>query len=359
MDHAPKQDEPPSNEASGPWLVKPQILGGTPALAAFTAEAHNNAEIYAAVSALLGKEVEGRPVVSVLIERKFTPIGDAFLRFECDAESAGIRIAAGAGIPPDRQAPETTMPTAVVAPDPEAVIAGVDDLAPALPDGVRTAVAEAGRMLAPLFFGYEATLMEIAPLMLLSDGGWAAGNVRMAIDEHALFRHPELLSLVERRDYAYRDVRLRRRHGVGVRALDPSGAVAVVACGGGYGAFLLDELASRGVSPHCLLEANPAALNTHDESLNYILETVEAAASLRCLLLAITGDLADLQGFAGRFADALAQRPAPRLPIVARLAGAGAGTAGAILEQAAPAVRAEPDLESALDAVAGHVGAAE
>ena len=92
LDHVPRADDAPSNEPSGPWIVKPQILGGTPTLASRIMAARNNAEIQAAVTALLGAEIDGRYVHSVLIERQFNPAGLAFLRFECDPPSAGIRM---------------------------------------------------------------------------------------------------------------------------------------------------------------------------------------------------------------------------------------------------------------------------
>ena len=356
LEQAPRYDEDQPSEKSGPWTVRPQLLGAVPNLSTHVVTATNNAEIYAAATALLGATIDGRRVHSVFVERKFTPRGQSFLRFECDPPNAGIRITVGdpapdgqSGGPPDAKRPSTVVP-----PDPNSVIAGVEKLATAMPSDVRDCVAEAGRMLAPLFFGYEAVLMEIAPL-LLSDGGWTVGDVKLAIDENALFRHPELLSLVERRDYAYRDVRERRRFGVDYRVIDPDGTVATLATGAAYGAFLIDEMKARGLSPYNVMGGGLATLNSSDEPLDHLLESYEAAASPRCLMVAVVGDVVDLPEFAHRFAAALTKRPDFKLPIVARLVGAGAGSAGAILEQAAPAIQVEPALDAALDLTFAHV----
>jgi succinyl-CoA synthetase beta subunit len=353
LNHAPRPQDLPSDEPSGPWIVKPQILGGAPGLARNIVTVKTNEEIRAAATSLLESTIDGRPVHAVLIERQFTPVGNAYLRFECDPPSAGVRIAAAADTP-DAGTRDTTWPSTVVAPDPNAVIKGVQDLAAAMPHGIGTCVNEAGRMLAPLFFGYEATLLEIAPLMLLSDGGWAVGDVRLAIDEKALFRHPELLSLIERREVAYGDIRLRRRYGVDYRVIDPGGAVATLTAGNGYGAFLIDEMKAEGLSPYNVMEAGLTALSGSEETLEYLIDAFSAAASLRCLLVTVVGDIVELPAFAHRFAAALASRPDFKLPIVARFIGAGAGAAGAILEQAAPATEVEPALDAAIVRAAGY-----
>jgi succinyl-CoA synthetase beta subunit len=191
--------------------------------------------------------------------------------------------------------------------------------------------------------------------MLLSDGGWAVGDVRMAIDEGGLFRHPELLSMVERRDVAYADVRLRRRYGVDYRVIDPNGTVATLTAGGGYGAFLVDELKAEGLSAYNVMDAGLSALNESEETLDYLIDAFDAATASRCLLVAVVGDIVDLTAFAHRFAAALRKRPDFRLPVVARFVGAGAGAAGAVLEQAAPTSDVEPALETAIGRTAGRL----
>jgi succinyl-CoA synthetase beta subunit len=354
LNYVPQPTDSPTQERSGPWIVKPQLLGGARDMTRHVATATTSEAIRNAATRLLETTIDGQLVHSVLVERQFTPAGNAFLRFECDPPSAGVRITLAADAPADGL-PDPASPTTVVAPEPNAVIDGVEALADALPDEAGACVREAGRMLAPLFFGYEATLLEISPLMLLSDGGWAVGDVRLAIDEGALFRHPELLSLIERRDVAYGDVRLRRRYGIDYRVIDPEGAVATLTAGCGYGAFLVDELNAEGLSAYNVMDAGFTALNESDEALDYLIDSFSAATAARCLLVAVAGDLVDLPAFARRFAAALGRRPDFKLPVVARFIGSGAGAAGAILEQAAPATGVEPALETAIERTAGQL----
>jgi succinyl-CoA synthetase beta subunit len=212
-------------------------------------------------------------------------------------------------------------------------------------------------MLAPLYFGYEAILMEIDPLMILADGSWMVGDVRMAIDEAALFRHPELITLLERRS-AYGDIRRLRATGIDYRVLDPSGNIATIACGAGHCACLLDELIARGLKPYNFMDAGPAMLNGPPERLDDILQWLRTTTELRCILVAVGDGALDLAQFAQHLAAALERAEDFKTPVVARFTGAGAGAAGAILQQASSRVLLEPDFDLALDLVAAQVAGA-
>jgi succinyl-CoA synthetase beta subunit len=339
----PAVGEAEDDSRSGPWIVKPQMLAAPAAGATSAVVARTNAEVAAAAAALLNQTVSGQVVHSVLVERQMALRGTAYLSFRCDPGAAGIRIDLGAGSGPRR--------SDVAAPDPTAVIACVNRLSAALGGEAQACVAEAGRLLAPLYFGYEAALLEIDPLTILADGSWVVGDVQMAIDENALFRHPELISLVERRSYAYSDVRQTRAHGIDHRILDPEGAVATIVVGAGHCAHLLDTLNARGLTPYNFMDAGRAALDGAPERLIAALDLLDDASSLRCVLLSAGDGVVDLAAFAAQAAAALQARPGFALPLVAHFVGTGAGAAGAILQQAYRPALIEPEIGAALDAV--------
>ena len=347
----------PSDEPSGPWIVKPQVLGGTPNLAAHVVTARSQAEISEAAGSLLNAKIDGRTVHCVWIERKFEATAQTSLRFECDPPSGGIRISLGPVVEASDsgRGSDGEEQSLNVMPDPIAVIAGVNRLAASLSGPAHDCIVEAGKMLSPLYFGYEATLMEIAPFMLLPDGGWIVGDVRLAIDEKALFRHPELLSLVERHETAYREVRERRRFGVYECQVDPDGTVAAVSAGIGHGSFLIDELKERGLSPYCLMAAGVSALNQSEQAVCHILERLDDVPSVRCLMASITGDMVDLPQVARHFSTALTERDSRPVPIVMRLIGDDADEAKAILREAAPSILIEDRLETAVDSLIENV----
>lgn len=346
LEQVPAADETAS-EPSGPWLVKPQVLGGLPDPDDHVIAAKSNAEVSAAAARLLGSTISGQTIHSVWVERQFTPVGQTALRLACDFARGGIRIAVGPGLP------ETD---SVFRPDPAAVIEGMKQVAAGLPSGARECVEDAGTMLTPLFFGYEATLMEVDPLFLLPDNSWVIGDARLALDEQALFRHPELLSLVERRTHAYGDVRLRRRRGLAHHIFDDAGTVAVLANGSGLCSFIADELLARDVPLHSITTADAIAFDSESDNLDYLLDWLADASDIRCLLIAVTGDGVDLPGCGKALARAVTHartnRPGAMPTIVVRLLGAAAGTAGAGLQQAHPALHLEPMLAAAFDHIA-------
>lgn len=349
--HRPKIE--PSTDPSGPWVVKPQVLGGTPNLAAHVMTAGSQAEISTAAARLLNSKIDGRTVHCVWIERKFEARAQTSLRFECDPQGGGIRITLGPVVEPAsaQTAPAVGDQSIAVMPDPIAVIAGVNRLAASLRGAAHDCVVEAGKMLSPLYFGYEALLLEIAPLLLLQDGGWIVGDVRLAIDEKALFRHPELLSLVERHETAYRDIRERRRTGVCEHPIDAQGSVAAIAAGIGHGSFLIDELKERGLSPYCLMETTVPALNDSEEAVVHILDRLDAIPSVHCSIASIAGDMVDLPRAARHFATAVSGRSERPQPVFLRLIGDDATEAEDILRQSAPSIVVAHGLETVLDAL--------
>lgn len=355
LEQAPTVVDDTAGGRSGPWIVTPQILGGLPSLSEHVLTVQTNAEVSAAAAALIGTTIAGQTVHSVWVERQFIPKAVASIRFDCDWASAGIRVSVGS---PDQndEANRPGNPTAMVLPpDPGAVIDGVRRLAAALPSNARECVEEAGRLLTPLFFGYEALELTIDPLMLLGDGGWAVGGARLALDENALFRHPELVSLVNRREHAYRDIRLWRRYGLEHRIVDSQGSVAVLANGRGSCAYIANELNRRGLSTYSVTTANTSALGTESEAIESWLDWLGNAETVQCLSISIAGDAVDLMAFAQKLSQTLSERPAFALPAVVRLLGDSAAAAGAMLQQAHPLVHIEPIIGTALDLVSEHI----
>lgn len=355
LEHVPTTIDETADGRSGPWIVKPQIQGGHPTLSDHFLPAQTNAEVSAAAAKLIGTTIAGQTVHSVWVERQFTPLGSTAISFKCDWASAGIRVSVGGSNGDGTEIRPASMPTMVLPPDPGAVIDGVKRLASALPSGTRECVEEAGRLLTPLFFGYEALELTIDPLMLLNDGGWAVGGARLSLDENAFFRHPELVSLVNRRDYAYQDVRLWRLFGLEHRIIDSGGSVAVLANGRGSCAYMADELAGRGVTVHSVTTANAQALGAEADSLAYWLDWLRSAEALGCLSISIAGDTVDLMAFAQRLSQALLNRPDFVLPTAVRLLGDGAAAAGAMLMQVHPTVHVEPMVDAALNFVSEHL----
>ena len=134
--------------------------------------------------------------------------------------------------------------------------------------------------------------------------------------------------------------------------------MATIASGAGHCAYLLDELVQRGVRPYNFMDAGTAALNGPAEGMHSALQWLRAAKALRCVLVAISDGTIDLTAFAAHLAKAIEQTADFTAPMVVRMAGTGAGAAGAILQQASDRVILEPDIGAALDLVAARAAGA-
>lgn len=356
LTQVPKYDNAEAEESSGPWLVKPQIasVDGIPPDRIILATTRR--EVADATAQLLGKRIANQTVHAVRVERRFESASAAYLGFICDPVASGVRVAlesfdaaaSGSNGTPHRQS-ET------VAPDPNAVIACVNRLASGLPTGLRAPVIAAATQLAPLYFGYEALQLEIDPLRILSDGGWIAGDVRMIIDENALFRHPEIISMIERRDFAYHEVRRKRAHGIDHLVLNPGGTVGTIATGGGLASNVIDEIVRRGLLPYNYMEANPEVIAESTEALATSLGWLAEAKKLRVVLVTALDGVVDVTEFARRFSEAIALTPALTAPIVARFVGENAGEAEDILRSMPDRISFQRDYNGAFDSLPGYL----
>lgn len=356
LTQVPKYDNAQTEEDCGPWLVKPQIasVDGIPPDKIVLATTRR--EVADATAQLLGKRIANQTVHAVRVERRFESASDIYLGFICDPVASGVRVAVGssdAPAPGSKGAPHRQSET--VAPDPNAVIACVNRLASALPPSLRSPVIAAATQLAPLYFGYEALQLEIDPLRILSDGDWLTGEVRMVIDENALFRHPEIVSIIERRDFAYHEVRRKRAHGVDHLVLNPDGAVGTIATGGGLASNVIDEIVRRGLLPYNYMEAKPEVIAESAETLAMSLGWLAEAEKLRVILVTALDGVVDVTEFAQRFSEAIAVTPSLTAPIVARFVGENAGAAEEILRSMPDRISFQRDYDGAFDSLPGYL----
>lgn len=353
LTQVPKYDLEQENEQAGPWLIKPQVESLDRIPLADIAIAATRKEIADECGKLLGTEINGHRVDSVRVERQILSNTRGFLSLSCDPIVPGVRVAiaareAGRAIGEQSQD--------VAAPDPTAVVACVTRLAANLPDTLRDPIVAAATQLAPLYFGYEALQIAIDPLVILPDNSWVAGDVMMIIDECALFRHPELISMIERRDFAYDAVRRKRAFGLDFLVLDGAGDIGTLTAGQGLGALLVDTMLQQGLRPFNYLEADAATLIDTPASIVEAFRLLSEAKNLKAALITVIEDETDLAELAGLFAQSLAQASELTCPIVLRLTGPNAEAAAALLRDVRPDVELHSSTESAFDRLADLTG---
>lgn len=351
----PKYDET-VDEPAGPWLVKPQVPDLEHNRRPDNITASNAREVAEAANKWLGNEFNGHKVSAVRVERKLIAAHRAYLCFNCDPINIGVRVRLGFGGAGDTATPvepDTSFVTDSTAPEPTAVVACVDRLSDQMPDAVRAQVNAAAGMLTPLFFGYEAIRLQIDPLMIFEDGGWMVGNVELQIDENGLFRHPELISLMDRRGDNYSEIQRRRELGLDFSVVDENGQIGLLTNGAALTVFLMAEFRSRNLSAYNYIDLRPSYIIEKSECLKTAMDQIIAGPNIQTVLINLVGVNSDIEVIAKTLAQTLRQLPL-EIPVVVRLAGLEPDAAKKYFDGSNSNITLVSDLETALQLVERH-----
>lgn len=335
-------------------MVKAQIHAGGRKHAGGIRAADGPAAAEAAAGALLGSMLataqtgpEGLKVRSVLVEAAITVVRELHLALLIDSSSGEVMLIGSAkgGADIEEQAASGAVRVNQLRlgtgrePRSEAVAQFVADLALegalheqgcALIDGIRRAFVE-----------MDASLIEINPLAVTDAGTLMALDVKMVLDDNALFRHADLAALRDEDETDLVDLQAQR-HQLNYVRLD--GDIGMVANGAGLGLATLDMVvAAKGRL------ANFMDIRTTARSL-------DIAHGFRLLLdnPATRAILINVHGGGMQPCDAIAEglgiamrRTGRSLPLVVRFAGNNADFARSRLRNFGCAVIDCPDMWSA------------
>ena len=171
----------------------------------------------------------------------------------------------------------------------------------------------------------DASLIEINPLAVMPDGAMLALDLKMVVDDNAMFRHPELEPL--RDDDELDPVELQaQRHEINYVKLD--GNIGVVVNGAGLALATLDLLRDAGGSPANFMDIRTMATSVQiargldilmaDPRVAVILVNIHGGGLTRC------DTVAEAIGMAWR-------RSGRKLPLILRAAGNNADFARHVL----------------------------
>lgn len=184
---------------------------------------------------------------------------------------------------------------------------GLDDGAIPLVEGLRRAFVE-----------FDAALIEINPLAVTASGELKALDVKMILDNNALYRHPELASL---RDQGDADRKKLSAHRDQLNFVQLDGDIGLVSNGAGLGLATLDMVKAAGGKPANFMDVRTTAKSldiAHGFSL--LLDNPK----MRTLLINVHGGgMQSCDTIAEGLGIAL-RRSGRKVPIVVRLAGQNA-----------------------------------
>ncbi len=190
-------------------------------------------------------------------------------------------------------------------------------------------INEAVRFMIGLYKAFHETdssLMEINPFITCTDGRLFALDAKMAFDDNAMFRHPELKEL---RDATEEDPLEVEASKYGLNYIKLDGNVGCMVNGAGLAMATMDIIKYAGGMPANFLDVGGGA---NAEQVTHAFEILLSDKSVKAVLINIFGGILRVDTLAKGVVEA-ANKTKIQLPIVLRLEGTNVDEGREILQQ--------------------------
>ncbi len=257
----------------GSVVIKSQVLVGGRGKAGGIQFAENEAQLKAHAKKLLGSQIGGFTVRSLLIEEKVDIASEVYLGVTIEkSQGKAVVLASGKG-GIDIEELARTYPDQIIK-ELVDVRRGIRPYEAA--DIVRRAglkgktLTQGARILGQLydvFWKYDGEVAEINPLAVTREGGLIAADAKIHIDDEALKRHPDL----RQEDEFLTDLeREARTHNLGYVEMD--GEIGVIGNGAGLNMTTLDILRYYGGEPANFLEVSGRTYMKAEQAIEIVLK---------------------------------------------------------------------------------------
>jgi len=309
-----------ADEIGYPCVVKAQVQIGGRGKAGGIKVARDAGEARAHAEAILGMDIKGLTVQEVWIEAASDIAAEyyASIVFDRSARAPLLLLSTKGGMDIEQVADEDPEAIARLHVDPLlgfqdfharrlAYEAGVDA------DVVRPIGALLHRLYAA-FVAEEAMLVEVNPLVVLSDRSVKALDAKVTLDDNALFRHPENAEL---RDPSAEDPQEQMAKERGLTYVKLDGNIGILGNGAGLVMSTLDVVAQAGGRPANFLDAGGGS---KAEAITSAVEVILSNAKVSAVLFNIFGGITRCDEVAKGLIEAFRQI-SPTVPFVVRLDG--------------------------------------
>jgi len=176
-----------------------------------------------------------------------------------------------------------------------------------------------------LYLETDATLAEINPLVITSDGEWLALDSKVSFDDNALFRHTDFEKLRDMNEEQVTE--LEARHS-GISFVKLDGDIGCIVNGAGLAMATMDAVKLHGGEPANFLDVGGGA---NADQVAKAFELVLSDPNVRAILINIFGGITRGDIVAEGIQEAM-HRVKVAVPIVVRLSGTNAEEGRAILD---------------------------
>ncbi|CAO5148527.1 succinyl-CoA synthetase (beta subunit) [Frankia sp. AiPs1] len=245
----PEEARAIATELGGKVVVKAQVKAGGRGKAGGVKVADGPDDAFAKATAILGMDIKGHTVHSVLVEEASNIAEEYYASFLLDranrtflamaSREGGMEIEEVAATKPEALARILIDPLAGV----DAAKAREIAVAAKLPEAAIEGATELLAKLWTVFVKSDATLVEVNPLILTADGRVVALDGKVSLDENADFRHPEHEAFV---DVSAVDPLEQKAKEKGLNYVKLEGEVGIIGNGAGLVMSTLDVVTYAG-----------------------------------------------------------------------------------------------------------------
>ena len=317
-------------ELAGPVVVKAQVPTGKRGKAGGIRTADTAQEAAAATEAILGMDIAGHRVESVLVEERAAIAAEYYAAVLNDAASKGPLVMFSSVGGMDVEEVAASMPDRLRR-APVDIAGGLDlESAHRMLEGLGLGADEApvAETLVALYRAYrdnDAELLEVNPLARLEDGRLVALDCKFTLDDSGIKRRealaeqgtPERLTGLEARGQA-----------LGLKYIELDGDIGVLANGAGLTMTTMDVITHHGGRPANFLEIGGEAYTKATPALELVLDNPR----VKCLLVNFCGAFARTDVMTGGVIDAW-EALAPSVPVFFSVHGTGSAEARTMLRE--------------------------
>ncbi len=344
-------------ELGGRVVVKAQVHIGGRGKAGGVKLAGSPAEAREVAAAILGMDIRGHTVHLVLVEEASEIARELYaaLIFDRGAKQVLAMLSGMGGM--DVEEIAHSHPDAIARVHIDPLVGWSDYHGRQLCFGAGLGIdllRPIGEMFAGLwkaFTRYEATLVEVNPLIHTVDGRLVALDSKFSVDNNSLYRQPDVAAM---RDVQAADPQEQMAAERGVTYVKLDGDIGVLGNGAGLVMSTLDVVAGAGGAPANFLDVGGGA---KAEEIVTALEVITSDPKVKTIFFNIFGGITRCDEVARGVLTAI-ERMGIEMPIVVRLDGTHDVEGREILAQAGvPTLRVEPTmLDAANRAVALAAG---
>ncbi|MCC6755095.1 MAG: ADP-forming succinate--CoA ligase subunit beta [Solirubrobacterales bacterium] len=264
-----------------------------------------------------GSEIEAEFYASVILDRSAKKLRVMLSRM------GGMDVEAIAASDPDALVKQHVDPVNGLGESEAAEIAARAEI----PEDSREQVASLLVKLVEVARAEDATLIEVNPLIVNSDGEVILLDAKVTIDGNALFRHPELDDLPESADQDPQEAMAKEK---GLTYVSLDGNIGILGNGAGLCMSTLDVVAQAGGRPANFLDAGGGS---KAEAIIDALEVITSNSEVTAILFNIFGGITRCDEVARGIIEATG-KIGLELPLVVRLDGTNSEEGLALLAEA-------------------------